>query len=203
MREGGFFVVLDGPDGCGKSTQAAKLVATLRGRGLAVVHAREPGSTRFGEALRAVLLDPGTPRGVTAEVLTFFAARAQLLFEVIEPALARGSVVVCERFVSSTYAYQAAGSGGGQTLVQALERLVVGRPPDLWIVLDLDPAEALARVRRAHDGIEGRGAEFHERVRRGFLEFASSRPEARVVDARGDADSVAARVLAEVDRVFL
>src|SRR5262245_31742536 len=131
------FIVLDGVDGCGKSTQAVRLQQLLSKRGVEAVHLREPGSTPYGEALRTVLLMNRVERGNAAEILTFFAARAQLLEEQIEPALARGASVVCERWVSSTYAYQAAARGGGESLVSTLEKLIVPRSPDLLILLDL------------------------------------------------------------------
>lgn len=198
----GYFFVLDGPDGCGKSTQAKLLSESLRRAGREVVHLREPGSTPFGEALRAVLLSSSLPRGAAAEVLTFFAARAQLMEECILPAVGRGAVIVCERFVSSTYAYQAAGLGGALELVKALDQLLLTRQPDLLLVLDIDEQAALARLQRERDDIESRSAEFHARVRQGFREYAAGRAFARCVDASGSRAQVHGRVIAEASRAL-
>jgi dTMP kinase len=198
MSGPGFFLVIDGIDGSGKSTQAARLAAALATRGREALHVREPGSTPFGEALRAVLLDRAIPRVPSAEILTFFAARAQLLAETIEPALARGAAVVCERWVSSTYAYQGCAGESQRSLVSELERRVLSRAPDLLLVLDLPASVAMARVKRALDGIEGRGLEYLERVRAGFVAYAKSAPRAEVVDASRSAEEVTARLLARV-----
>lgn len=191
----GFFVVLDGVDGCGKSTQALLLIKTLRDRGFDVLHVREPGGTVFGEAIRSVLLNSGAPRGATAEILAFFSARAELLERVVGPALDAKSVVVCERFVSSTHAYQSAGSGGAVSLVAALEKLVIARTPDLTVILDLPATESRARMQREGDDIERRGIAYFERVRNGFLEYAKSHSNARVVDAGGTPEEVAGLIL--------
>lgn len=196
----GLFVVIDGIDGCGKSTQALRLAEQLRARGCDVEHLREPGSTPFGEAVRRILLERDLPRSVPAEILGFFAARAELLAARIEPALARGASVVCERWVSSTYAYQSAGTGTHLPLVEALDRAVVTRAPDRLLVLDLPPATALGRLQRSLDGIEGRGEAYFGRVREGFLAYARRTPSARVIDAARPAEEVAASVLAEVFR---
>jgi dTMP kinase len=198
----GFFLVIDGIDGSGKSTQATRLAKAIAERGRETLHVREPGGTPFGEGLRRVLLDHQRSRVVAAEILTFFAARAQLLAEKIEPALARGAVVVCERWVSSTHAYQAAASGSHLSLVADLERTVVTRQPDLLLVLDLAPADAMARLHRKLDAIEGRGLLYLERVRAGFLEYAKRSPRAEVVNANIPPDELAALLLAKVTRAL-
>jgi dTMP kinase len=198
----GFFAVLDGIDGCGKSTQAARLTKELSARGREVVHVREPGSTPYGEAIRKILLDKNLDRGATAEILTFFASRAELLRQAIVPALDRGAVVLCERWVSSTYAYQAAGSGDGLDLVIELEKAVVKRAPDRVFILDLRPADARQRMHRVLDGIEGRGAAYFERVRAGFLEYAAKHPNAVVVDAALPEAEIARVLLAEFTRAL-
>ncbi|MBI3817868.1 MAG: dTMP kinase [Planctomycetes bacterium] len=194
------FIALDGVDGCGKSTQAAALAAALAEDGREVLHLREPGSTAFGEAIREILLKKNIPRGVTAEILAFFTARAQLLEEKIEPALARGAWIVCERWVSSTYAYQSAASGGSSSTVLALEQLVVRRAPDLLLILDLPAADAAKRLRGGPDDIERRGLQYLEKVRNGFLEYSSTRAFVKIVDARGTPAEVGARVAAEARR---
>ncbi len=183
----GSFVVFEGPDGCGKSTQALRLVRRLEAAGRRPLHLREPGTTPIGERLRELLLAPGReswdPR---TEALTFFAARSELLRAEVAPALASGRDVICERFTPSTLAYQ------GQTpeleaFVLELDRLVVADElrPDRVLILDLDPRESLARAgdRGAADSFEARGAAFQERVRRGYLRYAEARPERSAVIA--------------------
>jgi len=192
------FVVIDGPDGAGKTTQAARLEQALAKGGRNVLRVREPGGTPFGEAIRGVLLG-GAPRGPIAEALAFFSARAELLEKVVEPELAKGTIVVCERFVSSTFAYQVA-FGGDPSIVAELERLLVRRGPDVLVLLDIDARAGLARIGRPLDAIESRGLEFHERVRAGFRAYAEKRPGTVVVDASRSADDVASAVLRAVSR---
>ncbi|MCB9891180.1 MAG: dTMP kinase [Planctomycetes bacterium] len=194
-RTRGLFVVLDGPDGCGKSTQAQMLVERLIDRGRVVHHLREPGGTALGECIRTLLLegvpDPGTARGEPetrrhdaiappAELLLFFASRAQLAEERIRPALAEGHVVVCERFVSSTFAYQSVASSQGVTATLALADLFLKDlfPPDLTLLFDIEAGHALERAsRRAMpDRIETRGTSYHDEVRRGFLDYLALYP---------------------------
>ncbi|MBL7007834.1 MAG: dTMP kinase [Planctomycetes bacterium] len=201
----GSFVVFEGPDGCGKSTQALRLVRRLEAAGRRPLHLREPGTTPVGEALRELLLAPD--RGAwdpRTEALMFFAARSELLRSEVAPALAAGRDVVCERFTPSTLAYQ------GQTeelerFVLELDQLVVAGElqPDRVLILDLDPRESLARAgeRGAADGFEARGAGFQERVRRGYLRYAEARPErtAVVVVDGLDPDQVEARIAAALE----
>ncbi len=196
------YVVLDGPDGCGKSSQALALCQHLRGLGRSVLHVREPGSTPVGEALRQLLLAPttGELRSVT-EALLFAAARAELVATVIAPALARGEVVVGERSFVSTLVYQglaplptAASAGLDLDWLRDLATRVHGACwPDLLLLLDV-PAE-VARARRTtrvDDRIEARPAAYHDRVRDGFRRAAALEPRARLLDA--------ARPFAEVHR---
>jgi len=200
----GRFWVFEGMDGSGKSTQAERLVTWLRERGTEPLHVREPGTTALGEQLRGLLLDPDRPRaGAQAEALLFFAARVELLREEIGPALAAGRDVVCDRFTPSTLAYQ------GQTaedaaLILELDRLLVAEDlqPDAVFVLDLEPAEAFARVAAgALDGFERRGVAFQEQVRAGYLRYLEARPRTGVrLDGAQDADAIAALVQQEVLR---
>ena len=182
------YVALDGPDGCGKSSQAVALSAFLRARGLVVHHVREPGSTPVGEALRQLLLSPqtGELRPIT-EALLFSAARAELVANVIAPALQRGEWVVAERCYLSTVVYQGLASRPGLPVdwLFDLTRAVHGAClPDLLCVLDVPSAVSHARrAARAHDRIEARGADYHERVRQGYLQAAALEPRARVIDA--------------------
>jgi dTMP kinase len=187
------FIVLEGGEGVGKSTQAAALA-----RHLGAVLTREPGGTALGEALRGLLLGSDRPAPVArAETLMMLAARAQHVAEVIEPALARGQDVVCDRYSGSTLAYQGYGRGLDLGEIAELDRWASGgRAPDLVILLDM-PAEG-ARQRRAGstpDRIEGEGDEFLGRVQAGFRELAVASPGRwKVVDASGEVGEVAAAV---------
>ena len=201
------FLVLDGPDGSGKSTQALRLVAALRARGVPTLHLRDPGSTPLAEGVRRLLLDPATGELTAAtEVLLFSACRAELVARQIQPALARGETVVCERFVSSTLVYQGLGRQVPQDWIRALhERAVGGLHPDRVVLLDVDAATARSRCqeRQRRDRFEERGVAFQELVRAGFRALADAEPERhRLVDARGSLDQVAAQVLAAVGDLF-
>lgn len=212
MSEPGKFYVLDGPDGCGKSTQAARLTEALRAEGRSVRHLREPGGTALGEGIRALLLDPARTAGeavdVRVEVLLFFASRLHMVETIVRPALAAGETIVCERFVSSTYAYQACASRLGAELVLDLADRVLPQvfPPDHCFLLDIDPGTALARAMaagRGADRIEARGLAYHEGVREGFLRYAERFAHSTtVLDVEGLAvDEVAARLRAAVSAV--
>src|SRR5262245_40455568 len=182
------YVVVDGPDGCGKSSQAAALCTWLGERGRPVLHVREPGSTPVGEALRQLLLSPSTGelRPIT-EALLFSAARSELVANVIAPALQRGTVVVAERCYLSTIVYQSFAAAQGLDLDWLLDltRSVHGASlPDAIFVLDVPTAVGRARRRRrADDRIEARGDAYHERVRDGFLQAARLEVRAHVLDA--------------------
>jgi dTMP kinase len=195
----GRFLVLDGIDGCGKSTQAARLARALEGGSARpVLHLREPGSTAAGERIRALLLDPETALSPAAQSLLFAAARRQMLEELVEPALALGRDVVCERFHASTFAYQGTALGVGEERVLELLLAWAGEPaPLLTVILDLAPEAARAR-RGSQDRFEGRGPEFHARVAAGYRRYAARAPRAVLVDASGSPDEVAARVWREV-----
>jgi dTMP kinase len=197
----GRFFVLDGLDGCGKSTQAARLAHALSARAeRPALHLREPGSTAAGERLRALLLDPAIALAPAAQVLLFAAARRQMLEERVEPALAAGQDVVCERFHAATYAYQGFALGVGEERVLALLEGWAGVPaPTLTLVLALTPEEARAR-RGNGDRFEQAAPDFHARVAEGFARYAARAPRTVLVDARGNADLVAQRILAEVER---
>lgn len=196
----GVFITLEGADGCGKTTQAALVAAELESRGREVVRLREPGGTAISEKVRALLLDPANAEMVPeCELLLYEASRAQLTRQVIEPALARGAVVLCDRYYDSTFAYQA----GGRALDDALVRRAnvlgsCGVLPDRTLVFDLDPAVAYARATAGGaDRMEAEGLAFQERVRAAYLRLAAEEPErVRVVDALGEKDEVAARALA-------
>jgi dTMP kinase len=201
----GRFITLEGPEGAGKTLQAQRLADELESRELPVLLTREPGGTRLGDQLRGLLLatdgsaDGGriAPR---ADALLFNAARAQLVAEVIAPALDAGEVVVCARFADSTLAYQGYGSGISLDDLRELADIATGGlVPDLTILLDVEPEIGLAR-KAAEDRTRFEASfdlEFHRRVRAGFLELASADPDRfRVIDAGRDPDAVFADVLA-------
>lgn len=196
----GRFVVLDGVDGCGKSTQASRLVERWGGLG-EVLHVREPGSTALGERLRELLLDGEAEIGAGGEVLLFAAARRQLLGELVEPALAEGRDVVCERFHPATLAYQAhAGELEFGAVLGLLEEWAGEPVPDVCVVLRVDPEWAVARRGGAEDRIEARGLEYQRRVAEGFERCIEELVWVVGVDGEGSVDEVAERVWQEVER---
>ena len=198
----GAFITLEGADGCGKSTQAALVADALAARGHEVVRLREPGGTPISEKVRALLLDPANAEMVPeCELLLYEASRAQLTRQVIEPALARGAVVLCDRYYDSTYAYQAGGRALPDDLVNAANALgSCGLAPDRTLVFDLEPAVAYARATAGGaDRLEAEGVAFQERVRAAYLRLAAAEPgRVRVVDALGEKDEVLERALAAI-----
>lgn len=204
----GFFLVFEGPDGGGKSTQAARVAAWLRGQGFDVVACRDPGGTPFGEKLRSVILGDETVHpGMRAEMLLYMASRAQLVEEVVRPSLQAGRVVVCDRFLLSNLVYQGVAGGLPAEEVARVGAVATGGlTPDLTLILDVAPDVARDRTGPARDRIEKRPAEYQQRVRAGFL-AAAGRGEGAgaidlgpvvLVDAGGEADAVFARVQKEV-----
>ena len=203
----GRFITFEGGEGCGKSTQVVRLAAALEARGLKVLLTREPGGTRLSELIRTLLKDEAEDPPVDrAELLLFLAARAQLVRNVIAPALEAGTWVISDRFSDSTIAYQGYGRGLPVDFVrQANDFACEGLRPDLTFLLDLDPATAERRMRgreaatnTSADRIERAGSGFHARLRRGFLELAAAdAPRFSVVDASKSPDEVAGVVLGE------
>jgi dTMP kinase len=192
------FVVLEGGEGVGKSTQVEMLAAALRATGREVVVTYEPGATKAGAQMRAVLLHADAPIDPTAELLLMLADRAQHVGEVVRPALAGGAIVVCDRYAPSTLAYQGVGRELGVEHVESMSaRAAGGLEPDVVVVLDLPDDVAEARVSAARDRMERAGADFHRRVRAAYRDLAGARGWL-VVDASGSPEEVAARVLAAV-----
>lgn len=194
------FITLEGIDGCGKSTQARLLAAALEHAGCAVLRLREPGGTEISEKIRALLLDPtNVAMSETCELLLFEAARAQLVEEVIVPALAAGQVVVCDRFYDSTTAYQAFADGLDCSMVRSANALAVGECiPRLTLVYDVSVGEALARraARAGQDRMELKGDAFQESVAAGFRAIAVQEPErVRLVDASAGVAEVFAQTV--------
>jgi len=198
----GFLLVLEGIDGCGKSTLARRLVERFQAEGTVPVHLREPGSSHLGETLRRLLLDPATGSlDARAEALLFMACRAELAAAEIRPALARGGLVLCERFHPSTICYQGEGLGLGRDAIRALAAWSTpDLEPDLVVLLDLPVALALARLGASADRMEGRGVDYLERVRGGYLAWAAETPRVLLLDATRPSAELADRVVAEVHR---
>lgn len=194
----GLFITFEGPEGAGKSTQLSLLVARLTQEGVVHTVTREPGGTPLGSRVREVLLDPALEIDPLPEFLLYSASRAQLVANVIRPALERGEVVVCDRYADSSLAYQGAGRGLDEALLGGITQAATGGLlPDLTVVLDLDPRVGLERAARRGqpDRLERADLAFHQRVRQGFLTLAA-RDRARfvVLDASGSVDDLGAAV---------
>ena len=198
----GLFVSFEGGDGCGKSTQMRLLAARLVSEGRRVLETTEPGGTRIGAQIRRILLDSANQDlSPAAELLLYFASRAQNVEELILPALADGVIVLTDRFTDSTLAYQGFGRGLGERVVAELDRIACnGLRPDLTLLIDVDLDAALARTRQrnldlSESRMDEQAVEFHHRVREAYLELAAREPERfRVIDGRGDAGAVAEAV---------
>ncbi len=191
----GFFISLEGGEGAGKSTQNKRIVGWLQQRGKTVVEAREPGGTPVSEQVRQVLLDTrNAGLNPMAELLLMFAARSQLVQEVINPALDAGHVVVCDRFADASYAYQGGGRKLGAATVAKVEDIVLrGLQPDLTLLFDIPVKQGMIRVagRGAADRFESETVAFFERVRQAYLERAAAHPERfRIIDASQDEEQV-------------
>lgn len=203
MSSRGLFITVEGIDGCGKSTQARLIAAALEAAGHDVLRLREPGGVKISEQIRAILLDPANAEmGDVCELLLYEAARAQLVHQVIRPALAAGKTVVCDRFYDSTTAYQAFADGLDRNMVsQANELAVDGCRPDLTLVFDLPVEDALRRRsgREAEDRLELKGLEFQERVAAGFRAVAADEPDrVKLIDAGGSIAEVFSGVATEL-----
>ena len=203
MSSRGLFITVEGIDGCGKSTQARLIAAALEAAGHDVLRLREPGGVKISEQIRAILLDPANAEmGDACELLLYEAARAQLVHQVIRPALAAGKTVVCDRFYDSTTAYQAFADGLDRNMVsQANELAVDGCRPDLTLVFDLPVEDALRRRsgREAEDRLELKGLEFQERVAAGFRAVAADEPDrVKLIDAGESIDEVFSSVVVEL-----
>jgi dTMP kinase len=201
----GRFITFEGIEGVGKSTQVQLAADYLRARSVDVVVTREPGGTPLAEAIRRLVLEPqGEAVDAVSELLLMFASRAVHLGNLVEPALARGAWVLCDRFTDATEAYQGAGRGVPLEHVRALERIAQrGRRPDLTLLLDLPVAQAMERSRRRggqNDRFESEQAAFFERVRAGYLAILAREPQRlRRVDASAPVDEVARAVREQLE----
>lgn len=209
----GTLVVFEGAEGAGKTTQIRLLAERLTAAGARCLAVREPGGTPVGDAIRALLLDPGSHISPTTEALLFISSRAELMARLVGPELEKGAVVILDRFFLSTYAYQVVGRGLEESGVRAANRLATaGIVPDVTLLLDLPVAEGLARAKRRsdHDRMEQSGEDFHRRVGDAFASFTSpewqsSHPECGPIvriDAIGTEEEVYARIAGELGGRF-
>jgi len=208
----GKFIVIEGVDGAGKSTQAYLLSKYLTEQKYRVVPTREPGGTGIGERIREVLLDPnGDAISPQCELLLYMASRAQVVWEIIRPSLERGYIVISERFVWSSLAYQGYAGGLSTQDIETICRFATqGLEPDLTIMLDIDPEAAMRRERvtsggteAGYDRIEKKGVEFQKKVREGFLDLARRHPDKmKVIDATGNPRQVLEQMKKIVESVI-
>ena len=204
------FITFEGGEGSGKSTQIRRLATRLQEQGCELLVTREPGGTPEAEAIRSLLVSGDVARWTPrSEALLNYAAREQHLEQVIRPALAAGKVVLCDRFMDSTRAYQGYAGGVDLAFIDALERAIVASTrPSLTLVFDLDPATGLARARSrgdavAEDRYERKGLAFHQKLREGFLDILRREPKrCRLVDAAQDVDAVTEDVWSIVEGVL-
>ncbi|KIC47113.1 thymidylate kinase [Ruegeria sp. ANG-S4] len=207
MTQGGLFLTFEGIDGSGKSSQARMLADELRKAGHQVVLTREPGGSDGAEEIRNLVLQGDPDRwSAETEILLFTAARRDHLERTIQPALAAGKIVICDRFADSTRMYQGLSRGDLRGLVDQLHSLMIGREPDLTLLIDMDPDTGLSRAKGrqgAEERFEDFGPDLQRRMRAGFLALADEYPHRfRVVDGNRDIDSVAQDVREIVSKVL-
>jgi dTMP kinase len=203
MADRGIFITFEGMDGCGKTTQMRRLARRMRREGRAVLETAEPGGTDIGLQIRNILLDPANHKlSPTAELLLYFAGRAQNVDEAILPALSEGTIVLSDRFTDSSLVYQGCGRGLGVETVLALDRIACrGLKPDLTLLIDIDLATSLARAevrnrrRNRTDRMEQQSAAFYENVRDAYLTLAAKEPDRfHLIDGRDRKDMVAQQI---------
>ncbi|MFC1781447.1 dTMP kinase [Planctomycetota bacterium] len=188
----GKFIVLDGPDGCGKSTQAELLNKWLKEQGIDAVRFRDPGDTAIGEKIREILLNPEhCAMSTETEVLLYMAARAQLWAERMAPALRNNQSIVLDRWLSSTLTYQGWAGGIGMDKIIKIASDCLDRVwPDITIILDVNQQTASERLNRELDRMEAKGQQYHKKVREGFLKLAGEHDNCFVIDASGDIEDI-------------
>jgi len=198
----GIFITFEGSEGCGKSTQSRFLYEYLKKKGYDVIYLREPGGTKRGEEIRKILLDPKNNISPLCETLLYMAARAEVVKEVIKPALAQGKIVICDRFLDSTLAYQGYGLGVDIKAIKFMGNLVTaGIKPELTIFLDLPVKKGLKYRHAVKDRIEKRSLAYHFRVRNGYLKLAAYEPKRiKIVKVEKDKSVTQAKIRKLVDK---
>ncbi|MCR4337006.1 MAG: dTMP kinase [Candidatus Omnitrophica bacterium] len=201
----GKFITLEGSEGSGKSTQSALLEKYLKDKGYSVLLLREPGGVSISENIRSMLLNvKNTAMSKECETLLYMAARAQLVEEIIRPALEKRTIVICDRFLDSTLVYQGYGHGIDLKLIECVgEFATQGIKPDLTFLFDIDSAQGLSRIQRAKDRIELRSLDYHNRVRQGYLALAKKEPKRiKVINVNESKEKIFEKVKSHVDRVL-
>ncbi|MBI2119561.1 MAG: dTMP kinase [Elusimicrobia bacterium] len=202
----GFFITLEGPDGCGKTTQSKLLKEALMEKGFKVLHTREPGGTFFAEDVRRIILNPDYKISPLAELLLYEASRAQHTEEVIRPGLEKGECIICERYGDATIAYQGYGRGIALSLIEQLNSIATENLiPDLTIVLDIPAEEGLRRIKKMKgknggDRLELESLYFHQRVRKGYFAIAKKNPKrVKILSAKGIVKELHQKILKEIE----
>jgi len=201
----GVFLTFEGPEGAGKSTQIKLLTQYLYEKGKDVLLLREPGGVVISEKIRSILLDKENKAMCNeCEILLYMAARAQLVEEIIKPALIEGKIVVCDRFLDSTIAYQGYGNSGDLDKIKTIGRWIVQDCfPELTIVFDIDPKEGLSRISGDKDRIESKSLEYHKKVRQGYQALAKEEPQrVKLVSGKGNIDKIFDEVKAYVEEII-
>jgi len=204
-RMKGIFITFEGSEGSGKSTQIRLVRAYLKKKKKPVLFIREPGGVRISEKIRSILLDVANMKmGDECETLLYMAARAQLVREVVAPALKKGKIVLCDRFLDSTVAYQGYGNGVDIATIKRIGRFATcGIRPDITFFFDIDAPKGLSRINRPKDRIERRAMSYHNRVRQGYLAIARREPgRVKWIDATQSKDEIYAAVQQHIDRLL-
>jgi dTMP kinase len=201
----GKFITFEGSEGSGKSTQAAKVSEYLKSQKIPVLVLREPGAAKISENIRKLLLDVNnTGMGDECETLLYMAARAQMVNEILQPQLKSGKVILCDRFLDSTIAYQGYGNGIDiKTIEQIGSFATKGLTPDLTILFDIQPDKGLSRAGQKRDRIESRSLEYHKRVRNGYLDLSKQYPERiKVIKVDDSVEEIFKRVKPHIDTLL-
>ncbi len=201
----GKFITFEGSEGSGKSTQIERAYQYLKSLGKDVLFLREPGGVKISEKIRAILLDvENKGMGDACETLLYMAARAQLVEEVIEPALKKGKIVLCDRFLDSTVVYQGYGCGVNIKFIKDVGKIATkGLTPDLTLIFDIEVKKGLARINRTKDRIEQRAVSYHNRVRRGYQALAKQEPKRiKLIAANQDREAISHIVKKHIDKLF-